>query len=180
MPQTDAAATFRRAAALAVFACGGASVPADVHVSATPRTLTFDHDGTVFATAVICPGFAFDTFGTAGPKFSPDNHWLLVDVIGPYEPGDVPRTRALVEVPTGRVVLAPNFPEYLGVPTTLQPIAWASGQRATLAYPNGKSATLHEPPLRAIPPERCAATPAAPGAATTAPAPGASATPYPF
>ncbi len=154
----------------AAIGCCGASVPADIRVSVTESTISFAHDGTVLSTAVVCPGLTFDGFGASGPKLSPDNHWALVDVLGPYTPGNVPRTHALVEVTTGAIVLAPNFPAYLGIPSSLEPLAWASGQRATVAYPNGKSATLHDPPLHAIPTERC--TPASAGsAATPAPAP---------
>ncbi|MBD5633990.1 MAG: hypothetical protein IAI49_05870 [Candidatus Eremiobacteraeota bacterium] len=172
--------TFARGLALCVLwiGCCAANVPANVRVSVTDGSLSFDHNGTILSTAVICPGLRFDRFGVSGPQLSPDNHWLLVDVIGPFSPGNVPRTHALVQVATGAVVLAPNFPTYLGVPTSLQPIAWASGQRATLAYPNGKSATLREPPLRPIPAERCSAgTSVAPAAA---PATLPSATPFPF
>jgi hypothetical protein len=153
-------------------------VPGVVHVSATDRALTFDHDGRVLSTAVICPGFTFDRFGMSGPRLSPDNHWALVDVVGPYTPGNVPRTHALVQVTTGAVVLAPNFPAYLGVPASLEPIAWASGERSTLAYPDGKSATLLEPPRRAIPPLVCTPESAAP--AYSAPVPAPSATPFAF
>ena len=53
---------------------------------------------------------------------------------------------------TGGIVLAPGFPAYLGVPFTLGGLAWASGQRATLRYAdNGRSARLHDPPLRPLP-----------------------------
>ena len=171
---------FVRLLALAlVLTCGtAASVPVDVHLSVTDRSITFVHDGTVVSTAIVCPGYAFDEFGTAGPRFSPDNHWVLIDVKGPFTPGNVQRTQALVQVTTGAIVLAPNFPTYLGVPTTLLPIAWASGQRATLAYPNGKSATIVDPPLHPIPSQRCIPG-ALPGSSVT-PVPQPTASPYSF
>jgi hypothetical protein len=160
--------------------CAATSVPSNLHLSLTTRALTFDHDGRIVSTAIVCPGYEFDQFGTTGPRFSPDNHWVLVDVKGPFTPGNVPRTHALVEVTSGRIVLAPNFQTYLGIPPSLEPIAWASGQRATVAYPNGKSAPIHDPPLRALPAERCGAgTPASAGGVAT-PAPATSATPFPF
>jgi hypothetical protein len=157
----------------------GASVPPNVYPSVTDRAITFVHDGTVLSTAVVCPGYAFDQFGSSGPKFSPDNHWVLIDVRGPFTPGNVPRTEALVQVTTGAIVFAPNFPAYLGVPAALQPIAWASGERATLAYPGGRSATLHDPPLHPIPALRCIPGTAAPAPLGT-PAPEPSAAPYSF
>ena len=165
------------ALALAWACCSGAGVPANLHVTLTDRALTFDHDGHVLSTAVVCPGYVFDSFGPTGPQFSPDNHWLLVDVKGPFTPGNVPRTHALVRVATGDIVLAPNFPAYLGIPTSLEPMAWASGRRSTVAYGDGKSATLEEP-HRAIPPQRCSAGASAGIVAT--PAPDSSATPFPF
>jgi hypothetical protein len=149
--------SFQRAFALALLGLGScaANVPAGVHVSVTKEAVSFDANGVVLSTAVLCPGFAFDQFGAYGPKLSPDNHWALVDVQGPFTPGNVPRTEALVRVVTGELVFAPNFPAYLGVPATLVPISWASGQRATLVYPGGKSATIADPPLRPIPAPHC-------------------------
>jgi hypothetical protein len=146
----------RAATSLLWLCCCAANVPADVRVSATAGALTFDHDGAILSTALVCPGFTFDSFGATGPKLSPDNHWALVDVVGPYTPGNVARTHALVQVTTGAIVLAPNFPTYLGIPASLEPLAWASGERSTLAYPGGKFATLREPPLRPIPSVSCA------------------------
>jgi hypothetical protein len=176
--------SLRRWFALSItWLCCAASVPANLHLSVTDRSLTFDHNGAVLSTAVICPGFTFDRFGITGPRLSPDNHWVLIDVIGPYTPGNVPRTHALVEVETGALVLAPNFPTYLGVPTALEPLAWASGRRATLAYQNGKFATIHEPLAKRIPALACAPGTALPNGAPSAPRqPSAapSATPYPF
>ncbi len=153
------------------------SIPANVHLTLTDRALTLVHDGTILSTAIVCPGFTFDQFGATGPRLSPDNHWVLIDVKGPYTPGNVPRTHALIEVASGSIVFAPNFPTYLGIPASYDPIAWASGQRATVAYPNGKSATIHDPPLRPIPAERCAP---AGVSATSPPTPVPSATPFPF
>ncbi len=162
----------------ALWLCLGARVPAGIHPSITDRAVTFDSNGVVLSTAVVCPGYAFDQFGRSGPTLSPDDHWLLVVVKGPFTPGNVPRTSALVQVATGAIVFAPSFPTYLGIPTTLEPVAWASGRRATLAYASGQSATIHDPPLRPIPALRCVA-----GASPSddrAPMPAPSATPYAF
>jgi hypothetical protein len=90
----------------------------------------------------------------------------------------VPRTEALVRVVTGELVFAPNFPAYLGVPATLVPISWASGQRATLVYPSGKSAPITDPPLRPIPAPQCVRGNDLRAAPPASPAP--SATPYQF
>lgn len=170
---------FRRVALGAIWMCVAARVPAGIHPSITDRAVTFDSDGVVLSTAVVCPGYAFDQFGRSGPTFSPDNHWLLVEVKGPFTPGNVPRTAALVQVMTGAIVFAPSFPTYLGVPTTLEPIAWASGRRATLAYAEGKSATIHDPPLHPIPALHCATGTTLPDARQPA-APVPSASPYAF
>jgi hypothetical protein len=130
-------------------------LPANLRVSATPRSLTVDHNGTVLSTALVCAGYAFDRFGKTGPTFSPNQHWILIDVLGPYAPGNVPRTHALVQVATGAIVLAPDFPVYLGIPATIEAPAWASGRLATLTDAKGKTFAVPDPPLRAIPGERC-------------------------
>lgn len=173
--------SFRRTLAFALLWLGScaANVPANLHVSVTKEAVSFDANGVVLSTAVLCPGFAFDQFGAYGPKLSPDDHWALVDVQGPFTPGNVPRTEALVRVVTGEIVFAPNFPIYLGVPATLVPISWASGQRATLVYPNGKSATIADPPLRSIPAPQCIRGNDLRAIAPTA-SPAPSATPYQF
>jgi len=141
-------------AALFVAAASSAAlaVPSDVRIAESQRTLSFTSGGTLISTVTLCPGAVFQQIGTGGPTFSPDLHWVLVDVVGPFEPGNVPRSHAIVDVRTGGIVLAPAFPAYLGVPFTLGGLAWASGQRATLRYAdNGRSARLHDPPLRPLP-----------------------------
>jgi hypothetical protein len=59
-------------------------------------------------------------------------------------------------VASGRIVLSSDFPRYLGVPASLDPVAWASGAREVLRYKDGSTATLKEPPLQALPATRCA------------------------
>ncbi len=108
------------------------------------------------STATICPGYEFVAVGAGGPHLSPDLHWILVDVRGPFTPGNVPLTHALAHVATGAVVLSPDFPRYFGVPATRDRLAWASGERATLRYNDGKTATVKDPPLRPLPVTRCA------------------------
>jgi hypothetical protein len=146
-----------RRAVAGVLALGliGALAPPSMHVTMTARAIVVDDAGHVVSTATICPGFAFDALGVGGPQFSPDRHWVLVDVRGPFEPGNVPRNHALVQVTTGAVVLSADFPRYLGVPSSLDPIAWASGDRATLRYKDGSTATIKEPLLHALPATRC-------------------------
>jgi len=134
---------------------GVAITPPSIHVSVTDRAIVIDDRGHVVSTATICPGFAFDMLGVGGPQFSPDRHWVLVDVRGPFEPGNVPRNHALVRVATGGIVLSSDFPRYLGVPSSLDPVAWASGDRATLRYKDGTTANLKEPPLHPLPAARC-------------------------
>ena len=143
-----------------------AAVPPNPNVTLTSRALTvLETDGHIVSTATLCPGFEFSQFGRTGPQFSPDQHWILVDVLGPYEPGNVGRNHALIHVATGRLVTSANFQKYLGVPATLETLAWASGERETLRYHDGKTASLREPP-RNLPEQRCApATPAVRGAA---------------
>ena len=91
----------------------------------------------------------------AGPKFSPDQHWVLVDVLGPFEPGNVARNHAIVDVRTGRFITSADFPHFLGVPSTSQPVSWASGQLATLRYSDGTTVALRDPALHAFPFSRC-------------------------
>jgi len=135
--------------------CGAASVPSDVRIATSDRTLTFSSAGKLISTATLCQGYTFDQFGAGGPKFSPDFHFVLVDVLGPFTPGNVPRNRALVAVATGGIILAPDFPGYAGIPITLDKLSWASGQRSTLRYANGHTATVHDPPPRAFPLAHC-------------------------
>ena len=131
-------------------------LPPDLHVSVTSDSLLVDSDGRVISTARVCPGYQFVTFGASGPKFSPNQHWILVDVRGPFTPGNVERNRALVHVASGALIASPDFPKYAGVPSTLDALAWASGERATLRYANGKTARVAEPPLHPFPAQRCA------------------------
>lgn len=134
-----------------------AAVPPNPNVSLTTRALTIlESNGHIISTATLCPGFAFDQFGGTGPRFSPDQHWILVDVLGPYAPGNVGRNHALIHVTSGRLVTSTNFEHYLGVPATLETLAWASGERETLRYHDGKTATLRDPPLRELPEQACA------------------------
>ncbi len=143
-------------AALAVaFGCLGAFVPSDVRIATTDRTLSFSSDGRTISTATLCPGYVFDQFGTSGPTFSPDLHWVLVDVLGPFEPGNVARNHALVNVTTGAIVRSSEFPQYLGIPSTLDALAWASGERQTLRYTKGPDRRVVEEPLHPIPTPAC-------------------------
>lgn len=140
-----------------IWATAGATfVPPNVHLSPTDASITIDTNGRVISTAELCPGFAFVQFGAAGPKLSPDQHWVLVDVLGPFAPGNVQRTHALVAVLSGRIVTGPDFPGYVGVPNSRDPVMWASGRRAALRYADGSTATVHDPPLRPLPERRCA------------------------
>jgi hypothetical protein len=125
----------------------------------TPQRITLAVAGSVLSSATLCPEYAFDTLGSGGPTVSPDLHWILVDVRGPFEPANVPVTHAIIEVTTGAIVTAPDFPKYLGVPATRDPLAWASGERATLRYKGDKLATIHDPPLHPLPPFDCAHVP---------------------
>ncbi len=148
------------AALLVWFTSTAAFVPAGVRVSVdTPQRITVAVAGSVLSSATLCPNYAFATLGVGAPTISPDLHWILVDVKGPFEPANVPVTHALIEVTTGAVVIAPDFPTYLGVPSTRDPLAWASGERATLRYKSDKLATIHDPPLHALPPLECAHQP---------------------
>ena len=138
------------------------ALPPNPNVTLTSRALTvLETDGHIISTATLCPGFEFSQFGPTGPQFSPDQHWILVDVLGPYQPGNVGRNHVLIHVATGRIVTSANFQTYLGVPATLETLAWASGERQTLRYHDGKTAALREP-SRDLPEQRCA--PAAPAA----------------
>jgi hypothetical protein len=132
------------AATLLPFGCLATFVPSDVHVSTSENALSFSSGGRTLSTATLCPGYEFDQFGLTGPTFSPDLHWVLVDVLGPFEPGNVARNHALIEVATGAIVPSSEFPK-LGVRTTLTPIAWASGRRQTLHYDSGADATVRDP-----------------------------------
>jgi hypothetical protein len=136
--------------------CTAVSIPPDLHMAESNGRLTFSSNNGVLSTTAVCPGYRFDQLDTGGPTFSPDFHWVLVDVLGPFEPGNVPRNHALIYVASGRMILAPQFPYYVGVPATTDTLSWASGRRAALRYTNGKSVTVHDPPLHPLPPERCA------------------------
>ncbi|GAC1547486.1 MAG: hypothetical protein NVS3B16_19500 [Vulcanimicrobiaceae bacterium] len=136
---------------------GLAPLPPNIRVSLTDRALTLASDGDVISTALVCPNFAFDTFGNGGPRLSPDQHWVLVDIRGPFTPGNVPRNHALVNVRTGDVIASPDFPALLDIPAAVDGVAWASGERSTLRYTNGKTVALHDPPRRRIPKIHCAA-----------------------
>jgi len=146
------------ALALVWICCSAAYVPADTRVATlTPHEMVILGDGRVLSTMTLCPSFAFATLGPGSPRLSPDRHYLLVDILGPFEPADVGRTHAIVDVLSGGVVLSQLFPEYFGVPGSLEPLAWASGERAVLRYQNGTTARLHEPPLKALPRNPCPA-----------------------
>ncbi len=145
------------AALLAWLACTGQFVPAGARVSIdTPQRISVGVAGAEFSSTTLCPNYAFDTLGAGGPTLSPDLHWILVDVKGPFEPADVRVRHALIQVTTGALVTSPDFPAYLGVPSTSDPLAWASGERATLRYKNEKLATVRDPPLRRLPALDCA------------------------
>lgn len=136
---------------------GLAPLPPNITVSLTARSLTLASDGVVISTALVCPGYAFDSFGNGGPRLSPDQHWVLVDIRGPFAPGNVPRNHALVNVRTGTVIAAPDFPALLDIPAAPDALAWASGERSTLRYASGKTVPLRDPLRRAVPKLRCAA-----------------------
>jgi len=147
------------AAAAIGLCCTGAQIPSNVRMLTSDRVLTFTTDGRTISAATLCPGYQFDQLGTGGPVFSPDRHWVLVDVLGQFTPGNVARNHALVSVATGGLVLAPDFPRYAGIPMTLDPLTWASGQRATLRYKNGQAKPVRDPPplpypLASCPPAR--------------------------
>jgi len=145
---------------LAAFALLGlAPLPPNITMSLTDRSLTLASDGDVISTALLCPGFAFDTFGAGGPRLSPDQHWVLVDIRGPYTPGNVPRNHALINVHTGAVIASPDFPAVLGIATAPDGLAWVSGERSTLRYATQKTVVLHDPIARAVPHPRCTAEP---------------------
>jgi len=115
-----------------------------------------DSHGAVVSTALVCPGYTFDSFGNGGPRLSPDQHWVLVDVRGPLSPGNVVRTHALINVRTGGLIFATAFPSLLRVPSTNDGLTWASGERSTLRYADGKTYALVDPPRVPLPVERCA------------------------
>lgn len=150
-------ALFRTLAFLVVPLASAALLPSNPGISLTNNSLTvLDPSGHIVSTATVCAGYTFSQLGTTGPKLSPDRHWILVDILGPYEPGNVGRNHALVQVATGKTVTSPNFKAYLGVPGTLQPLSWVSGEREALRYADGTTAPLHDPPRRPIPYEPCA------------------------
>ena len=132
----------------------GASLPPNIRISATNRSLVFDSNGTIVSTALLCPGYTFDAFGKGGPRLSPDQHWALVDVRGPYEPGNIARAHVLAYVRSGIIVFSSDFPSAVGIPTPTDGIDWSSGERATLRYRDGRTFALIDPP-RGVKPERC-------------------------
>ncbi len=155
-PRSIADSLRRVTALVAWFACTAEFVPAGVRIAVdAPQRITIAVAGSVLSTATVCPNYEFDTLGVGGPTLSPDLHWILIDVRGPFEPADVPVTHALIQVTTGALVTAPDFPAYVGVPSTRGALAWASGERATLRYGDGKLATVKDPPLRALPALDC-------------------------
>ncbi len=125
----------------------------------TDRSLTLASNGAIVSTAVICPEFAFDSFGVGGPHFSPDQHWILVDIRGPFAPGNVARNHALVNVRSGAVILSPDFPSVLEIPIAADGVSWASGERSTLRYTNGKTFALRDPIRRPLAKRVCAPAP---------------------
>jgi hypothetical protein len=143
-------------AALAWLVCTAEFVPSDIRLSIdSPRRITVAAAGSVISSANLCPNYEFATLGAGGPTLSPDLHWILVDVKGPFEPASVPVTHALIQVTTGAIVMSPDFPAYVGVPSTLDPIAWASGLRATLRYKDETLKPLRDPPARRLPQLDC-------------------------
>ncbi len=132
-------------------------MPSNPALSLTSDSVTvLDVGGHIVSTATLCPGYEFSQLGMTGPKVSPDRHWILIDVLGPYEPGNVGRNHALIQIATGRFIISPNFKTYVAVPGTLQPLSWASGERAALRYADGSTAVVRDPPLRPIPAQECA------------------------
>ncbi|GAC1444343.1 MAG: hypothetical protein NVS3B17_21020 [Vulcanimicrobiaceae bacterium] len=125
-------------------------------MSVTDRALLFDSGGTIVSTAVLCPGYAFVQYGSGGPRFAPDQHWVLVDILGPYAPGNVIRTHVLVDVRTGTLVRATAFRRVLGLPDAPDSLAWASGERQTLRYPDGATHDVSDA-RGTLPREPCAA-----------------------
>ncbi len=145
------------ALATAWLALAAAPLPPNPNLTLTNTALSvIDNSGHIISTATLCPGFEFAQLGAAGPKLSPDQHWVLVDVLGPFEPGNVQRNHAIVDVRNGRFVVSSDFKKFLGVPGTLLPLGWASGLRATLRYADGTTASLHDPPLQGFPQAPCA------------------------
>jgi hypothetical protein len=131
-------------------------LPPNIRISATDRSLVFDSNGTIVSTALLCPGYTFDAFGSGGPRLSPDQHWVLVDVRGPYEPGNVARAYVLAYVRSGVVVFGNEFPTAVGAPSPADRIDWSSGERATLRYKDGRTYRLVDPP-REVKREACSA-----------------------
>ncbi len=150
-------ALFRAISLCLVLSTSAGVLPSDPALSLTNGSITvLDIGGHIVSTATVCPGYTFSQLGVSGPKVSPDRHWILVDVLGPYEPGNIGRNHALVQIATGRLVTSPNFKAYVGVPGTLAPLAWASGERASLRYADGSTAVVHDPPPHPLPAVQCA------------------------
>lgn len=144
------------ALALAWLAFGAAPLPPNPNLTLTNTALSIiDITGHIISTATLCPGFEFVQLGAAGPKLSPNQHFVLVDVLGPFAPGNVQRNHAIVDVRSGHYVVSAEFPKYLGIPATMLPVSWASGEFATLRYQDGKTANLHDPPLWRFPATTC-------------------------
>ncbi len=143
------------AAVFAFALIGLAPLPRNITLSLTDRSLTLASDGDVISMALVCPNYAFDTFGNGGPRLSPDQHWVLVDIRGPFTPGNVPRTHALIHVRTGAVIFSADFPKTLEIPAAPDALAWASGERSTLRYGSGKTVALHDPLTRTLPKLHC-------------------------
>lgn len=125
-------------------------------MSVTDHSLLFVSRGAIVSTAVLCSQFSFVTYGPTGPTFSPDQHWVLVDVLGPKAPGAIVATHALVEVRSGRIVFADDFARVLGIVNPPGTLAWASGRRQTLRYGDDKTVSLPERDGKALPIKRCA------------------------
>jgi hypothetical protein len=144
---------------LAWLTLGAAPLPPNPNLSLTNSAISvIDGMGHIISTATLCPGYEFVQLGVAGPKFSPNQHWVLVDVLGPFEPGNVARNHAIVDVRSGRFIVSADFAHFLGVPGTSLPVAWASGELATLRYSDGHTAPLRDPALHAFPTPHCPPT----------------------
>lgn len=131
-------------------------LPPDLVVTLTNDSMTvLDANGRILSTALACPGYEFAQFGASGPKFSPDQHWILVDILGPLDPGNVGRNHAIVDVRTGGYVVGSDFPRALGVAATTKPVSWASGRFAALRYDDGTVSAPIDPGGRRLPVRRC-------------------------
>lgn len=132
-------------------------LPANLGVTSTNDSIVVvASDGRIISTTVACAGFRFAQFGEAGPKFSPDQHWILVDLLGPLEPGNVPRVHAIVDVRHGGFVIDRDFTRYLGIAASPKALSWASGRRAAIRYDDGSAAEIEQRRVRPFPAERCA------------------------